>query len=80
VKFIERAAMKSDSTHRADCQGLTGLQTNEGREEATRFMNARTHQPDISNNVGPVKSFFEQTSPCTFRSGFVLDDHGPLVI
>ncbi|MGA2511901.1 MAG: hypothetical protein ABSG27_16910, partial [Candidatus Acidiferrales bacterium] len=39
--------------------------------------------PDISNNVGSVKSFFKQTSPSTSRSGLVrsvvdfsLDDHG----
>jgi hypothetical protein len=38
--------------------------------------------PDISNNVGPVKFFFEQTSPFTPQSGlmrfagFCIDGHG----
>jgi hypothetical protein len=39
--------------------------------------------PDISNSVGPVKSFFERTSPFTSVSGLLLaffdlciDDHG----
>jgi hypothetical protein len=42
--------------------------------------------PDISNNVGPVKSFFERTSPVTPKSGLpcsvdlCFDDHGSLVI
>jgi hypothetical protein len=41
---------------------------------------------NISNNVGPVKPFFEQTSPFTPRSGLVrfvdlcIDDHGSFVI
>jgi hypothetical protein len=40
----------------------------------------------ISNNVGPVKSFFERTSPFTPESGlrcsfaFCIDDHGSLII
>jgi hypothetical protein len=63
---------------------------------AARFMRKRkipsvladhnTWEPDISDNVGPVKSFFEQPSPFAPRSGLArfvhrcIDDHGSLVI
>jgi hypothetical protein len=45
-----------------------------------------TPYPDISKNVGPVKSYFERTSAFTPASGLVgffhlcIDDHGSLVI
>ena len=47
----------------------------------------RTRLPYISNNVGPVDSFFERTTPFTPGSGLpcpsltrCFDDHGSLVI
>src|SRR5579862_9853380 len=52
----------------------------------TREFGAVFNTEDISNNVGPVKSFFERTSPFTPESGlrcsfaFCIDDHGSLII
>ena len=39
--------------------------------DGLRHLVKHTTEPDISNNVGPVKSFFEHTSPFTPKSGLL---------